>query len=190
MSLMAIILWAFLACPPWRRGYERTRRLLQRLLACLDNPRWTRWLDAHPDDREGVAYFERCIVDLNAAIDLLVYIRAREILGLAPARWRCIRPSAPQRRRSQSLDELRARVEACALRFTDMERTAQRRALKLKPLLIPSEFAAPAHAAFIAAVLDGARRASGVLAIPDSCLPALPGPLARLRAGLRARAPP
>ena len=187
MSLMAIILWAFLACPPWRRGYERTRHLLHRLLACLDNPRWTRWLDAHPDDPEGVAYFERCIVDLNAAIDLLVYIRAREILGLAPARWKCVRPSAPQRRRSQSLDELRACVEACALRFTGMERMAQRRALKLKPLLIPSaiNLAGSAHAGFIS---EPAQRSERITTSPIILFcPTAPSPR---RAGLRVRAPP
>jgi hypothetical protein len=135
MSLMAIILWALYPLSPWKRYYEYARHLLKTLLTHLNDQRWIDWLEACPDDPQGICLFERIIDDLNAGIDLLVYVRAREILGLPLGKWKRPTPSPPQRRRSSSLGELFSRLEACTLRFADIERLAQRRAQKLARLL-------------------------------------------------------
>jgi hypothetical protein len=135
MSLMAIILWALYPLSPWKRYYEFARHLLTTLLTHLNDQRWIDWLEANPDDPQGVCLFERIIDDINAGIDLLIYVRAREILGLPLGKWRRPRPSPPQRRRSRSFHDLFARLEACTLRFADIERLARRRAEKLARLL-------------------------------------------------------
>jgi hypothetical protein len=135
MSLMAIILWALFPLSPWRRYYESARHLLHKLITGLKDPQWIEWLEANLDDPQGIPYFERVIDDLNAGIDLLIYIRAREILGLKPGCWRRPKPSPPRRRRSRSINDLLASLRACALRFNDMERLAQLRAPKLARLL-------------------------------------------------------
>ena len=134
MSLMAIILWALYPLSPWRRLHESARYLLDVLIRNIQDPRTVDWLCTYPDDPRGIPHFERVIDDLHAGMDLLIYIRAREILGLKSGRWRRPKPSPPQRRRSRSLNELYARLRACGLRFSQIERLAQRKAEKLKRL--------------------------------------------------------
>src|SRR5436190_20302836 len=131
MSLMAIILWALYPLSPWKRYYETARHLLDVLIRNIQDQHTVDWLCAYPDDSRGIPHFERAIDDLNASIDLLIYIRAREILGLKPGRWRRPKPSPPQRRRSRTFNALYARLRACGLRFSQIERLAQRRAEKL-----------------------------------------------------------
>ena len=138
MNLMAIILWALYPLSPWKRFYESARYLLDVLVRNIQDPRTVDWLCAYPDDPRGIPHIERAIDDLHAGIDLLIYIRAREILGLKPGRWRRPRPSPPQRRRSRSFNELYARLRACGLRFSQIERLATRRAEKLERLLAAS----------------------------------------------------
>jgi hypothetical protein len=135
MSLMAIILWALNAFSPWRRLYAHAHHLLQVIIRNLNDQATVNWLCANPDDPDGIPRIERCIDDLKAALDLLIYQRAREILGLRPTRWHRRRLSPPQRRRARTLSELHVRLKACILRFTDIERVAQRRAEKLARLL-------------------------------------------------------
>jgi hypothetical protein len=135
MSLMAIILWALYPLSPWRRLHELARHLLQVIVRNLTDPSTVDWLCANPDDPEGVARIERCLDDLNAFTDFLIYQKARAILGLRPTRWARPRPSPPQRRRAHTFSELYVRAEACALRFADVERLAERRAVKLARLL-------------------------------------------------------
>ena len=135
MSVMAIILWALYPLSPWRRLHELARHLLQVIVRNLTDPRTIDWLCANPDDPEGVARIERCLDDLNAFTDFLIYQKARAILGLRPTRWIRPRPSPPQRRRTRTFSELYVRAEACAIRFADVERLAERRAVKLARLL-------------------------------------------------------
>ena len=84
MSLMTIILWALSPLSPWRRLYELARHLLQVIVRNFNDPSFIDWICANADDPDGIARIERCIDDLNTNIDLLIYQRAREILGLAP----------------------------------------------------------------------------------------------------------
>ena len=135
MSLMAIILWALYPLSPWRRLHELARHLLQVIIRNLTDPLTIDWLCANPDDPEGVSRIERCLDDLNAFTDFLIYQKARAILGLRPTRWIRPRPSPPQRRRTHTFNELYFRAEACAIRFADVERLAERRAVKLARLL-------------------------------------------------------
>ncbi|HEV7689781.1 MAG TPA: hypothetical protein VGO52_03120 [Hyphomonadaceae bacterium] len=127
MSLMAIILWALYPLSPWRRLQELERHLLHVIFKNLTDQRTIDWLCANPDDPEGVARIERCLEDLNAFTDFLIYQKARAILGLRPSRWVRPRPSPPQRRRTRTFSELYFRFETCALRFADVERLAERR---------------------------------------------------------------
>jgi hypothetical protein len=129
--------------------------------------------------------------DLDTAIDIIIYQKARILLGLPQASWKRPRKLPLQRRRSRSFAELFARLEACALRFGDIERLAQRRAEKLKPLLEPSEVQLdePAHTALISeTALRGEHNAAGA-ASPISLF-CLTAPHLPQRAGLRVRAPP
>ena len=135
MSLMAIILWALYPLSPWRRLQELARHLLHVIFRNLTDQRTVDWLCANPDDPGGIARIERCIDDLDAFTDFLVYQKARAILGLRPTKWIKPRPSPPQRRRTRTFSELYARFESCALRFADVERLAERRAVKLARLL-------------------------------------------------------
>src|SRR5262245_31155006 len=134
MSLMAIILWALYPLSPWRRYYEIARLLLGRLLDHLSDEHQVAQLCANPDDRRGISFYERILDDLNTVIGLLIHVRARQILGLSLGAYR-FRRSPPQRARSRNAGEFLARLEACALRFADIERLAQRRAQKLTRLL-------------------------------------------------------
>ena len=199
MSLMAIILWALYPLSPWKRLYESARHLLQVILNNFQDPRFTSWLCANPDDPEGVARIERCLDDLNANTDLLIYQRAREILSLAPAPWVRPRPSPPQPRRTYTFSELYLRLEACALRFADIERLAQLKAKTLQRLLNRADPLGrdPAHAPLTASTLDH---------VAGRCLPLLQSNWGRwiapkaqdgggsrvgiLYAAQRARAPP
>src|SRR5690349_9265835 len=130
MSLMAIILWVLDAFSPWRRYEERTRHLLETVFRTLENRIFLDWMCADPDHPDGVPLIERALDDLGSGIDLLVYQRARDILRLRPGPFRRPRRSPPQRRRAHTFDELLFRLEACAIRFDDIERLAQRRAEK------------------------------------------------------------
>jgi hypothetical protein len=130
--------------------------------------------------------------DLNAGIDIIIYQRARALLCLPQASWKRPRKLPLQPRRSRSFNEFFTRLEACALRFADIERLAQRRAEKLKRLLKPSEvnLDEPAHTALIseAAWRDEQSDANAASPIILFCLTAaLHAPQ---RAGLRVRAPP
>jgi hypothetical protein len=91
------------------------------------------------------------------------------------------------------LSELQDRLQSCIQRFNDIERLAQRRAEKLKPLLEPSEVQLdePAHTALIseAAWRDERNAAGAASPIILFCLTA-PSRLLTQRAGLRVRAPP
>jgi hypothetical protein len=135
MSLMAIILWALNAFSPWRRLHERTRHLLDTVLRMVQDKHSLDWVRAYPDHPHSIPLIERALDDLGSGIDLLIYQRAREILGLNPGPFRRPRRSPPQSRRARSFDELWLRIEACAVRFADIERLAQRRAEKLARLL-------------------------------------------------------
>jgi hypothetical protein len=134
MNLMAIILFALYPLSPMKRLWERARFVLQVILGNFEDPRFIDWLCANPDAPGGVAQVERCIDDLNSGLDLLIHARAREILGLPLGRWSRYRRSPPQRRRTRTFAELRFRLEACAIRFAEIERLAQRRAEKLAQL--------------------------------------------------------
>ena len=110
--------------------------------------------------------------DLSTGIDIIIYQKARALLGLPQASWK--RPSF-------------ARLEACAIRFADIERLAQRRAGTLKRLLDQADpFGAyPAHAAFASEDRPRARCAA-----PSIFLFVTLPVSAHTRAGLRVRAPP
>ena len=198
MSLMAIILWALYPLSPWKRCYELARHLLNTTLRTFQDQRFLEWLCHDADNPEGVPFIERILDDLNTTIDLLIYQRAREHLGLKPDRWVRPRLSPPQRRRTRTFNELYYRLEACTLRFAQIERLARRKAGKLKRLLDRSEtqITQPAHTAIIAADIG-------------ACLPLLrsnwgrwmaassrpdgggsPAGILEARAGLRVRAPP
>jgi hypothetical protein len=198
---MAIILWALYPLSPWRRLHEVARHLLQSLLNVFADPQAVDWLCADPDDPEGIARVERSLDDLDALTNFLVYQKARVILGLRHTRWLRPQLSPPQRRRVQSLDDLIARLEACAQRFADVERLARRRAWKLKRLLKPSEvqLAEPAHAIFtnLAACLPqslydwrGRCIASTIARTCERDGGGSPAGILSHRAGLRVRAPP
>jgi hypothetical protein len=148
---MAIILWALYPLSPWRPLYGLAHYLLDVLIRNIEDPRTVDWLCAYPDDPRGIPHFERAIDDLHASLDILIYARARELLGLKPIRLKRHTPSPPQRRRSRTFNELYARLRACGLRFSEIERLANRRAEKLKRLLAESEITlnAPAHATLI-----------------------------------------
>jgi len=135
MSLMAIILWALYPLSPWKRFHEHVRHLIQTFLDALTDPQAVDWLSAHPDHPEGIARIEQGLDALAALTDHLIYQKARDILGLPYMRWMGMRSAPPHRRRANSLKELFARIEACALRFDDIERLAERRAEKLARLL-------------------------------------------------------
>src|SRR5689334_1263479 len=154
-SLMAIIFFALYPLSPMKRMWESVRHLLQVILKGLNDEHFIGWLCANPDDPRGVACIERCLDDFNAVIDLMIYLEARAILGLAPASWRRPRLPPAQRRRTRSFNELLARAEACALRLADIERLAQRRAQKLARLLEHTDPLSmqPAHASFTAAAI-------------------------------------
>ena len=129
-----IILWALYPLSPWRRLHESMRHLLEAFLRTLADPGEAQRLDDDPDDPKGFPIFEFALQHINASIDVLIYQRARAILGLRATSWK--RPMLrPQRRRSRSFAELFARLEACIHRFGDIERLAQRRAEKLQRLL-------------------------------------------------------
>jgi hypothetical protein len=117
MSLMAIILWALHPLSPWRRYYESARYLLDVLIRNIEDQRTVDWLCAYPDDPRGISHIERAIDDRHAGIDLLIYIRARELLGE-------IRPlEAPQA------------VPAATPALTHLQR-ALRKAPRLRPSLL------------------------------------------------------
>ncbi|HEV7693108.1 MAG TPA: hypothetical protein VGO52_19895 [Hyphomonadaceae bacterium] len=191
MSLMAIILWALHALSPMRRPQESARHLLTTLLHHLSDPRWPAWLEANPDDPSGFPTFEGMLDDLDTAIDILIYQKARALLCLPQASWKRPRKLPLQRRRSRSFAELFVRLEACALRFGDIERLAQRRAEKLARLLEPSEIRLdePAHAALISEATSRGERNAATSPIILFCFTA-PSRLLAQRAGLRVRAPP
>ncbi|HEV7693394.1 MAG TPA: hypothetical protein VGO52_21340, partial [Hyphomonadaceae bacterium] len=96
MSLMAIILWALHALSPWRQMYERAHNLLKASIRYLHDPDMVGWLCANPDNPSGIALIERGLDVLSPNIDLLIYQRAREILGLKPVSWATPRRSPPQ----------------------------------------------------------------------------------------------
>ena len=187
MSVMAIILWALHALSPMRRLQESARHLLATMLHYLSDPRWPAWLEANPDDPSGFPTFERMLDDLNAGIDLIIYQKARGLLGLPQASWKRPRKLPLQPRRSRSFAELFARLEACVLRFGDIERLSQRRAEKLKPLFDQADplGVQAAHETFTAEQAPEAPYAVSSIFL----FAILPSP-ARTRAGLRVRAPP
>ena len=189
MSLMAIILWALHALSPMRRLQESARHLLATMLHYLSDPRWPAWLEANPDDPSGFPTLERMLDDLNAGIDLLIYQKARALLCLPQAPWKRPRQLPLLPRRSRSFAEFFARLQACARRFTDIERLAQRRAEKLKPLLEPSQIQLdePAHTALIS---ETALRGEHNAAASPIILFCLSATHLSQRAGLRVRAPP
>ncbi|HEV7690876.1 MAG TPA: hypothetical protein VGO52_08645, partial [Hyphomonadaceae bacterium] len=145
----------------------------------------------NPDDPSGFPAFEGMLDDLDTAIDILIYQKARALLCLPQASWKRPRKLPLQPRRSRSFAEFFARLEACALRFADIERLAQRRAEKLKPLLEPSEVQLdePAHTALISEATWRSEHNAGPSPIILSCFTA-PSRLLAQRAGLRVRAPP
>jgi hypothetical protein len=174
-----------------RRLQESARHLLVTMLHYLSDPRWPAWLEANPDDPSGFPTFERMLDDLNAGIDIIIYQKARALLCLPQASWKRPRKLPLQPRRSRSFTEFFARLEACALRFGDIERLARRRAEKLRPLLKPSELQLdePAHAGFISEATWRGEHNAATSPIILFCLTA-PSRLLTHRAGLRVRAPP
>ncbi|HEV7693102.1 MAG TPA: hypothetical protein VGO52_19865, partial [Hyphomonadaceae bacterium] len=124
-------------------------------------------------------------------IDIIIYQKARALLCLPQASWKRPRKLPLQPRRSRSFTEFFARLEACALRFGDIERLARRRAEKLRPLLKPSELQLdePAHAGFISEATWRGEHNAATSPIILFCLTA-PSRLLTHRAGLRVRAPP
>src|SRR5262245_32244943 len=151
MNLMAIILWVLYPLSPMKRVWELVRRFLAALVRNFQDEAFIEWLCANPDDPKSIANIELCLDDLNAIIDLMIYEKAREILGLR-ARWKRPRPSPPRPRRSRTLADLQFRLDACMLRFADIERLAQRHAQKLARLLEHTDplNTQPAHAGFTA----------------------------------------
>ncbi len=194
MSLMAIILWALHALSPTRGLIEGVRHLLTAVCNQLTAHASQDWLCANPDDPRGVATLERYLDDAEAMIHFIIYQKARAILGLRHTPWRRYRPSPPQRRRAQTFIALYARFEACALRFADIDRLAERRAEKLARLLEQSGFqlAEPAHAAFASGLTQrGEGCAAGATSPIIPVCPTLRAPQrAGQRAGPGARAPP
>jgi hypothetical protein len=201
MNFVAIILRALFPLSPARQVYELARVFLTKILNTLADPATVSWLCANADDPKGIAGIESCIDDLNAAIDFVVYLMARAMLGL-PVRG-CLRlKSTPlHRRRTRSFEELLARLDACVLRFAAIERLAHRRARKLKRLLNHADQpGAPAQAHFNATSIERAARACLHLSRSDwgrwmavSSRPDGGGSHAGipdLRPGLRVRAPP
>ena len=198
MSLMAIILWALYGLSPLRRLEESARHLLSTMLRVLSDPRWPRWLEQNRKDPSGYPNFERMLNELNAGIDLIVYQKARALLGLRPASWKRPRQLPLEPTRSRSFAEFWARLEACAERLADLDRLARRRAERLKRLLNRADPLGlePAHALFTASTIKMTAR--------RSCLPLLQRNWGRwiarscaqdggglsTRTGQRVRAPP
>src|ERR1700754_625816 len=135
MSLLTVLLWCLHPLAPARRLYELTRHTLQLTVRQLSDQRTIDWLCDDPDNPRTFARFETWIANLSAGVDTLIYLRARELLGLPNHDW--IRPleAQPQRRKSRSFAELWLSLERCILKFGDIERLAARRAIKLKRLL-------------------------------------------------------
>src|SRR5690349_18059761 len=132
MVLLSVILWCLYPLAPAKRMYEAARHLLQLTVHKLSDPRWIDWLCENPDDRRSFPAFERILDTLNATIDLLIHLRAREILGLPNHDWSTPRQHELQPRRSRSFEDLWRRLELCVLKFGDLERLAACRARKLR----------------------------------------------------------
>jgi hypothetical protein len=183
MTLLAIILRILFPHDPVRRIIEHTRDLLARLVHAITDERWIEWLTTNPDHPDTIARFETWIDDLEAGIDLVIYLRARQLLGLPVLKWTKPRINLFQRRRSRSFDELLWRVELAAYRFSQIERLARLRAPRLKRLLEADPLGiAPDHP------IEAEPCALVCAQFEAACAPA--HPLAPSRAGMRVRAPP
>ena len=85
---------------------------------------------ARMDDPEHCAMILAGIADANVKLDLLIYLRACEILGIR-SRARDFRPSYTATRSGRTPQGCWTRFRRLALRFQDYERLAQRRAERL-----------------------------------------------------------
>ena len=182
-SLLSILLWCLYPLSPALRLYELTRHALRETLRCLSDERWIEWLLQDPDDPQGIARFERWIANMNAGIDLLVYLRAREMLGLPNHEWNAPREAPLQSRKSRSFEELWSSLEACILKFGDIERLAARRAQRLQRAA--SALPQSAQAPPTTTTTTIAPRTTPAAPLPTTTTIVSTG-----RAGLRVRAPP
>ena len=140
-GLLSIILMCLYPLSPALRMYELLRHALQQTLRTLSDERWIEWLMSNPDDPASFPRFEQWIANMEAGIDTLVYIRAREMLGLRTTTW--AKPNIPlQRRKSRSFGDLWYRLEHCIFRFAELDRLAARRAVKLRRLFADNPFGA------------------------------------------------
>ena len=187
-SLLSILLWRLYPLSPALRLCELARHALQQTLKCLSDERWIAWLCQDPDDPRGFATFERWIANMNAGIDLLVYLRAREMLGLSNHEWTPPREAPLQRRKSRSFEELWFSLEACILKFAEIERLAARRAVRLQrtAATLPQAAQAPTPAT----TTTIAPRTAPAAPPPATTTTIVSTRRAGLRAGLRVRAPP
>jgi hypothetical protein len=198
MTLLSVLLWCLYPLAPARRLHELTRHALHQTLAKLSDERWIDWLCADPDNPRGFATFERWIDNLNTGIDLLIYLRARELLGLPNHDWTPPREASLQPRRSRSFDDLWRRLELCVLKFGDLDRLAACRARKLERLYEAASLPRTAEESAIAARPAAATTTTTTLASATASAPARAAATvtvtttvpARTRAGLRVRAPP
>jgi hypothetical protein len=196
MTLLSVLLWCLYPLAPAKRLYELTRYALHQTLAKLSDERWIAWLCQDPDDPRSFPTFERWIDNLGSGIDLLIHLRACELLGLPNHDWTPPREAQLQPRRSRSFDDLWRKLELCVLKFGEIDRLAACRARKLERL-----YAAPPQTAEEIAI--AAWRAAAATTATTLTLQAA-DPTRRqqqqqqqennkatsARAGLRVRAPP
>jgi hypothetical protein len=197
MTLLSVLLWCLYPLAPAKRLYELTRYALHQTLAKLSDERWIAWLCQDPDDPRSFPTFERWIDNLGSGIDLLIHLRARELLGLPNHDWTPPREAMLQPRRSRSFEDLWRRLELCVLKFGELERLAARRAIRLQRLLAAppqtaEQLAAAAWRAAAATTLASGSPAPARAATTTAAagVAGVAGAAARARAGLRVRAPP
>jgi hypothetical protein len=130
MSWTEIIFWLFARLRPVLWYAHRLGNLLQAALLVLGDEEHLLWLEDNPQERCSL---EARLADGEHCLDIVIGLRAKEILGLAilpedrPGIRACARiHSAP------GLEQLAGRLDRLVARYNDIERLARLRANRIR----------------------------------------------------------
>jgi hypothetical protein len=130
MSWTEIIFWLFARLRPVLWYAHRLGNLLQLALLVLGDEEHLLWLEDNPQERCSL---EARLADGEHCLDIIIGLRAKEILGLAilpedrPGIRACARiHSAP------GLEQLAGRLDRLVARYNDIERLARLRANRIR----------------------------------------------------------
>ena len=130
MSWTEIIFWLFARLRPVLWYAHRLANLLQLALLVFEDEEHLLWLEDNPHER---CILEARLADGEHCLDIIIGLRAKEILGLAilpedrPGIRACARIHS-----AASLEQLAGRLDRLVARYNDIERLARLRAARLR----------------------------------------------------------